>query len=169
MSAKKKAKTTRGARAAAVIDRWAAMELELDRLRKLVFSTEDDLMHMEKRLIEANALLEKGTETIREHAAVVVELNEKLAEKIHSNTELAARNVQLAQQLAAKERELEGADREMAGVAGTIDFLWEEIDRYRNSLMDHIRWDAMLPEDLLEAVGKVRMQAYEYEHEDAKP
>jgi hypothetical protein len=79
---------------------------------------------------------------------VVVELNEKLAEK---------------------EKKLEGADRQAVGAAGVVDFLWEEIDRYRNRCIDFIRWDAMLPDDLREAVRKVRSQAYEYEHaEDDK-
>jgi hypothetical protein len=36
--------------------------------------------------------------------------------------------------------------------------------------MDHIRWDAMLPEDLREAMRKVRIEAYAWTHdEDEKP
>lgn len=98
-----------------------------------------------RQLDDNRELQAKGTETMRENAAVVVELNEALAKK---------------------NKELEGAYRNAAGVAGTLDFLWSEIDRYRNSLMDHIRWDAMLPEDLREAVRKVRMEAYAWEHDD---
>jgi predicted nucleic acid-binding Zn-ribbon protein len=79
MPAKKmKAKTTRGVRAATVIDRWAAMELELDRLQKLVSTTESDRMYMEQRLAEADELLAKGTETMREHAGGLVKLAEDL-------------------------------------------------------------------------------------------
>jgi chromosome segregation ATPase len=100
---------------------------------------------LERKLAEADALLAKGKETLREHAGGMVELAEALAKK---------------------NKELEGAHRNAAGVAATIDFLWSEIDRYRNSLMDHIRWDAMLPEDLREAVRKVRMEAYAWEHDE---
>jgi hypothetical protein len=104
MSAKKKAsKTTRGVRAATVIARWAAMESELDRLRKQVFTTEDDQMHMEKRLTEAQELLAKGEVTMRAQVGVLDELNEKLAEKVHTITELAQRNVRLTEELAAKD------------------------------------------------------------------
>jgi alpha-D-ribose 1-methylphosphonate 5-triphosphate synthase subunit PhnG len=115
---------------------------ELDRLRKLLSTTEDDLMHMEKRLTEANELFAKGKETTR---SVVLELTQTLAKK---------------------DKQIEGADRERAGVNAMIDFLWEEIDRYRNRLMDHIRWDGMLPKDLHEAMQKVRMEAYAWEHDD---
>jgi hypothetical protein len=63
----------------------------------------------------------------------------------------------LTEQLTATDKELETDERHFAGLAGERDFLWEEIDRYRNRLMDFIRWDAMLPEDLSEAVRKVRI------------
>jgi ABC-type transporter Mla subunit MlaD len=77
---------------------------------------------------------------------------------------------ELTEQLGAKDKELEGAYRNAAGVSATIDFLWGEIDRYRNRLMDHISWDAMLPDDLRKAVQKVRTEAYVWEHdEDEKP
>lgn len=92
--------------------------------------------------------------------------HELLAEKVHIITDLAQTNVRLDQQLAATEKELDGAYRQAAGVNGTIDFLWEEIDRYRNRLMEHIHWDAMLPDDLREAVRKVRVAVYEWEHEE---
>ena len=128
MSAKKKApKMTRGESAAMVIDRWAAMESELDRLRKQVFSTESDLMRMEKLLNEANA------------------------------------------RLAAKERELASCDRTITAFSAERDFLWEEIDRFRNRVMDYIRWQALLPEDALLALSKVTAQEFEDElDEDAE-
>lgn len=111
---------------------------------------------LEKQLAATQEVADAQSATMFDHAKVVVELNEKLAE--------------LQEQLAAKDNELEGAYRNAAGVSGTIDFLWGEIDGYRNRLMDHISWDAMLPDDLRKAVQKVRTEAYVWEHdEEEKP
>lgn len=116
---------TRGESAAKVIDRWAAMELELDRLRKQVFSTEEERIHMEKLLDEANELLKKGQETMRAHAGALVEAAEALAAK---NKELDRLRTQLAEEnaaLVAESRELE--------------FWIEESDRYRDQAVMLLR------------------------------
>jgi chromosome segregation ATPase len=128
---------------------------ELDRLRRLLATTESDRMYVEQRLAEANELLKSGQETMRGHAGVVVELSEKIAD--------------LQWRLAAKEKELAIRERTITGFAGERDFLWEEIDRFRNRVMDYIRWQALLPEDARLALSKVTAQEFEDElDEDAE-
>jgi len=63
--------------------------------------------------------------------------------------------------LAAKTKDLEANDRAFAAIAGERTFLWEEIDRFRNRLMDYIGWEMKLPEDARVALNKVRAQEVE--------
>jgi hypothetical protein len=100
-----------------------------------------------RQLDDNRELMAKGKETMREHAGVVVELNEKLAD--------------LQRQLAAKDKELERDARAFAGIDGEITFLWEEIDRFRDRLLNYIRWEMQLPEDARVALNKVRAQEFE--------
>jgi hypothetical protein len=100
-----------------------------------------------RQLDDNRELMAKGKETMREHAGVVVELNEKLAD--------------LQRQLAAKDKELERDARAFAGINGEITFLWEEVDRFRDRLLNYIRWEMQLPEDARVALNKVRAQEFE--------
>lgn len=112
----------------------------------------EEIAALTSSLAEAAKLLKSGEEAMYQNTKVVVELNQKLAD--------------LQRQLAAKDKELEADERRFAANGAGVDFLWEEIDRYRNRLIQHLEWDAMLPEDLREAVRKVRVQAYADEHDD---
>lgn len=57
-------------------------------------------------------------------------------------------------------QQLQTTERQLDAFAGERDFLWEEIDRYRNRLIDFLRWDAMLPEKLRDEVRRVRAADY---------
>ncbi|MEK6225535.1 MAG: hypothetical protein AABM40_04485 [Chloroflexota bacterium] len=116
------------------------------------FTDAERIAILEKELSNDQALASRQHTTIMENAKVVVELNQKLAD--------------LQRQLAAKDKELGADERRFAAHGADVDFLWEEIDRYRNRLIQHLEWDAMLPEDLREAVRTVRVQAYADEHDD---
>lgn len=74
MSTKKRKapKTRRGVRAAAVIDRWAAMELELAETKK-------KLAHANELLAVADALMKMNQESRRERVGALDELKEMLA------------------------------------------------------------------------------------------
>jgi hypothetical protein len=100
-----------------------------------------------RQLDDNRELMAKGKETMREHAGVVAELNEKLAD--------------LQRQLAAKDKELERDARAFAGINGEVTFLWEEIDRFRDRLLNYIRWEMQLPEDARVALNTVRAQEFE--------
>jgi hypothetical protein len=66
----------------------------------------------------------------------------------------------LTKQLAAKDKELAADERYALGFAAEIDFVWEELDRYRNRLMEFLRDQAMLPEKLRREIQQARMDAY---------
>lgn len=91
-------------------------------------------------LAKAKEQLEKGEATMLENAGVVAELTAALA---------------------AKDKELAADARAFAAIDGERTFLWEEIDRFRNRLMDYIRWEMLLPEDARVALNKVRAQDFE--------
>jgi hypothetical protein len=117
----------------------------------------DELARLRVRLAAMEEITAAQDATMGDHAAVVMELNEKLAD--------------LQRQLAAKEKELERDDRAFVAFGAERDFLWEEIDRFRNRVMDYIRWETLLPEDVRAALQKVRAQQFadEREEDDEKP
>ena len=138
-------KRTDALRIAALEKQLAATEEVADAQSAMIFDHASVVTVLTERLEAAQMLVQIQSDTIRRHVPELVELQK---------------------QLAAKDKELEGAYRNAAGVSGTIEFLWEEIDRYRNRLMGHISWDAMLPDDVRTAVQKVRTEAYAWEHDE---
>jgi RNA polymerase-interacting CarD/CdnL/TRCF family regulator len=123
----------------------------LDALARLTDADVDGYMakaeEWRRRMVEAEELLKKGEATLFANAAAVVETNQKLAD--------------LQRQLAAKDKELERDARAFAGIDGEITFLWEEIDRFRDRLLNYIRWEMQLPEDARVALNTVRAQEFE--------
>jgi chromosome segregation ATPase len=146
--AKKKKPTAEEAGLAWVKEQLAkaeALAVEKDRLHRTA------IVDMQ-RLAEQ---LKQGEATMFANAAVVVELTQKLAD--------------LRKQLAAKDKELAADARAFAAIDGERTFLWEELDRFRDRLLDHIRWEMQLPEDARAALNKVRAQAFEDQlNEDAE-
>jgi chromosome segregation ATPase len=132
----------------------------LDTLARLSDADVDSYManaeEWRRRMVEAEELLKRGEATMFANAAAVVEVNQELAD--------------LQRQLAAKDKELAADARAFAGINGEITFLWEEIDRFRDRLLNYIRWEMMLPEDARAALNKVRAQELENKlAEDAEP
>jgi chromosome segregation ATPase len=92
-----------------------------------------------EKVAQAEALLKSGKATMMEHAKVVTELSEALA---------------------ARDKELGMYARALAAIDGERTFLWEEIDRFRNRLLDFIRWEMLLPESARVELNKVRAQDF---------
>jgi hypothetical protein len=102
---------------------------------------------LRSQLLRAGEMLKQGEAAMFANAAVVVELNQKLAD--------------LQRQLTAKDKELAADARALAAIDGERTFLWEEIDRFRDRLLNYIRWEMQLPEDARVALNQVRAQALE--------
>lgn len=120
MPAKKKApKMTRGERAAVVIDRWATMASELDRLRK--------------QLTEANEQIKSGEVALLETAKVVSVLNRGLAVE---RAKLAATQARDDQHLTAIRELVDAQRKERAGAEAEIEYWKGEVTRLHNELID---------------------------------